>query len=291
MHCAAANPSMRLGRFLFGFCLIWAALYASGAAQGGGVAYGLLALAITVAVAALWEHFAFATPARALLVSLGFGRPTGRSLLAGAVLSAAVLTFYPAYVLVSGTDLTLRSNWLWLAIGLFAYHGLAEELVWRGYAFRRLRRGRTFAAAIRRTIPLIAITHLPIVITNGPVVGLFAIAVAAVTCLPFGYLWERGGQTIWAAAMLHASIDAFKLFEIPGGEAAVLFSISLATVSIFVPLGVLVVGNRFFGRKPSQAGPRRAPKHVSRLCSGVRPGRSRQGDRHHDHQRALAAGS
>jgi len=170
MHCAAANPSMRLGRFLFGFCLIWAALYASGAAQGGGVAYGLLALAITVAVAALWEHFAFATPARALLVSLGFGRPTGRSLLAGAVLSAAVLTFYPAYVLVSGTDLTLRSNWLWLAIGLFAYHGLAEELVWRGYAFRRLRRGRTFAAAIRRTIPLIAITHLPIVITNGPVV-------------------------------------------------------------------------------------------------------------------------
>jgi hypothetical protein len=93
------------------------------------------------------------------------------------------------------------------------------------------------------------------VITNGLAVGLFAIAVAAVTCLPFGYLWERGGQTIWAAAMLHASIDAFKLFEIPGGEAAVLFSISLAMVSIFVPLGLLVVGNRFFGRKPSPGRP------------------------------------
>lgn len=102
---------MRLGRFLFGFCLIWGALYASGAAQGGGVAYGLLALAIIVAVAALWEHLAFATPARALLVSLGFGRPTGRSLLAGAVLSAAVLfsislamvsIFVPLGVLVVG---------------------------------------------------------------------------------------------------------------------------------------------------------------------------------------------
>ena len=250
MRCDGANASMRLGRFLFGFFAIWGALYASGAAGGGSVAYGLLALTITVAVAALWEHFVFATPARALLDSLGFGRPTGRSLVAGAVVSAAVLTFYPAYVLVSGTDLTLRSNWLWLAVGLFAYHGLAEELAWRGYAFRRLRRGRTFAAAIRRTIPLIAITHLPIVITNGLAVGLFAIAVAAVTCLPFGYLWERGGQTIWAAAMLHASIDAFKLFEIPGGEAGLVFSISLAMVSMLVPLGVLVVGDRFFGREP-----------------------------------------
>jgi len=251
MCSAAANPSPRLGRFLVGFCLIWGALYASGAAQGGSVAYGVIALVITAAVAALWEHVAFATPVRAVLGSLGFGRPTGRSLLAGAAISAVVLAFYPAYVLVSGTDLTLRSNWLWLAIGLFAYHGLAEEVAWRGYAFRRLRRGRTFAAAMRRTIPLIAITHVPIVITNGPAVGLFAIAVAAVTCLPFGYLWERGGQTIWAAAMLHASIDAFKLFEVPGGEAGVVFSISLALVSIVVPLSVLVVGDRFLGCTPS----------------------------------------
>jgi membrane protease YdiL (CAAX protease family) len=257
MRFAAASPSMRPGRFLLGFFSLWGALYASGAAQGGGVAYGLLALSLTGAVAALWEHFAFATPARALLGSLGFGRPTGRSLLMGAAVSAAVLTFYPGYVLVSGTELTLRSDWLWLAIGLFAYHGLAEELVWRGYAFRRLRQGRSFGAAIVRTMPLIAITHVPIVITNGPAVGLFAITVAVVTCLPFGYLWERGGQTIWAAAMLHASIDAFKLFEVPGGEAGVVFSISLAMVSIFVPLGVVVLGDRFFGRVRAVAEVRR----------------------------------
>jgi hypothetical protein len=68
----------------------------------------------------------------------------------GAAVSAAGLAFYPGYVLVSGTELTLRSNWLWLAIGVFAYHGLAEELMWRGYAFRRLRQGRTFNAAIVR---------------------------------------------------------------------------------------------------------------------------------------------
>jgi membrane protease YdiL (CAAX protease family) len=186
------------------------------------------------------------------------------------VISAVVLAFYPAYMLVSGTAPPLRSDWLWLAIGLFAYHGLAEELAWRGYAFRRLRQGRTFGAAIRWTIPLIAITHLPIVITNGPAVGLFAIAVAAVTCLPFGYLWERGGQTIWAAAMLHASIDAFKLFEVPGGEAGVIFSISLAMVSLVVPLGVVMFGDGFFGGN-AKAGIRAQGTPVSWVAENTVP--------------------
>ena len=256
---AAAGTSPRRGRFLLGFFLIWGVLYAAGAAQGGGVRYGLIALLVTAAAAALWEHLAFATPARALLATLGFASPTLRSLIAGAAVSAAVLAFYPAYVLVSGTDLPLRSDWAWLAVGLFAYHGLAEELVWRGYAFRRLREGRSFAGAIRVTIPLIALTHVPIIITSGPAVGLFAIAVAAVTCIPFGYLWERGGHTIWAAAMLHASIDAFKLVETPTGSAGVTFSIALALVSLLVPLGTLAFGDRFFARTAATPGAQPAP--------------------------------
>ncbi len=178
------------------------------------------------------------------------------------MVSVAVLSFYPLYVLASGIDLPLRSDWLWLAVGLFAYHGLAEELAWRGYAFRRLREERTFKSAILCTMPLIAVTHLPIVITSGPLVGAFAIVVAAVTCLPFGYLWERGRHTIWAAAMLHASIDAFKLLHVPTGQDAVIFSVSLAVVSLLVPLGVFLLGDRFFG----------APD--PRLVSSSPPGRA-----------------
>lgn len=112
------------------------------------MAYGLFALAATLAVAALWEQRAFGTPTRKLLCSLGFGRPPGRSLVAGAVVAVAVLAFYPVYVLASGNELVLRTSWLWLAIGLFAYHGLAEELAWRGYALRHLRQGRSFRAAV-----------------------------------------------------------------------------------------------------------------------------------------------
>ena len=223
-------------------------MFGAGAALGGGVELGILALAATLGVAGLWEHRAFGTPRNQLLRVLGFGRPASRSLLAGLLISSAVLAFYPAYVLVSQNELPLRSDWLLLAIGLFAYNGLAEELAWRGYAFRRLRQGRTFGAAIRWTMPLLAVTHVPILITSGPVVGSLAIVVAAVTCLPFAYLWERGGKTIWAAAMLHASIDAFKLVEVPTGDEAVMFSVSLGLVSLVVPLGVFVFGDRFFGK-------------------------------------------
>ena len=38
---------------------------------------------------------------------------------------------------------------------------------------------------------LIAATHLPIVLGLGPVIGLTARLVAAVTSIPFGYLYDR----------------------------------------------------------------------------------------------------
>ena len=215
------------GRYLIGFFLIWGVLYAAGAAQGAASLRTARARA-TAAVAALWERLAFGTPRRALLGSLGLGRPTVRSLLAGARGLGRRARLLPALRRSRAAHgLQLRADWLWLAIGLFAYHGLAEELDMARIRLPAASAGPFFGGAIRWTMPLIAITHLPILITNGLAVGIFAIVVAIVTCLPFGYLWERGGQTIWAAAMLHAAIDAFKLLEVPAGQARVIFSLSL----------------------------------------------------------------
>jgi hypothetical protein len=49
---------------------------------------------------------------------------------------ALVLLVSPVMVAVSGTAIHLRPNRPWLLIGVLAFHGLAEELVSRGYAFR-----------------------------------------------------------------------------------------------------------------------------------------------------------
>jgi membrane protease YdiL (CAAX protease family) len=129
---------------------------------------------------------------------------------------------------------------MWLLIGVLALHGLAEEVVWRGYAFRRLRVGRSFPRAAVLTMPLIAATHVPILVTSGPAVGLAAMAVAAVTSVPLAYLYETGRNTVWAPALVHAVIDAFKLVVVPLAVTAG-FSLLVAGVALLVPLLALAV--------------------------------------------------
>lgn len=139
--------------------------------------------------------------------------------------------------------MALRPNWIWLAIGLYAYHGLAEEIAWRGYAFRRLRAGRSFWGAVLWTMPLIAATHVPIVFASGPAIGVGAMAVAAVTTIPLAHLYELGGRTVWAPALVHAAIDSFKLVVIPASATAS-FSFLLIGVSLSVPLLAFVFPRR-----------------------------------------------
>ena len=64
--------------------------------------------------------------------------------------------------------------------------------------------------------------------------------VAAATTVPFAYLWEMGRRTIWAPALLHTTIDTFKLVVLPPGVTVTL-SLVLAAVSATVPFLVLAV--------------------------------------------------
>lgn len=179
------------------------------------------------------------------LTRLGLGRPRRRAVAAAAVLSALVLTVYPVSFALSGDPVRLRSDWVWLLIGLFAFHGLAEELLWRGFAFRLLRQGRSFRSALSWTMPLIAATHIPIVFNVGIAVGVGAMVVAAVTSVPFGFLYEAGGNTIWGPALVHTAIDSFKLVIIPAAALTALPAL-LIVAAIAVPLLVLLVPRGYF---------------------------------------------
>ena len=237
--------------FLAGFGLIWGVMYGVGVLLDG-VRHGLAALAITLAAAVAWEVGVLRTPLGQVGRALGLGRPAASGMITAAAVSAVVLAFYPLYSrLVS--PLHLLPDWPWLLPGLLAYHGVAEEVAWRGYAFRRIREGRSFRAAVAWTMPLIAATHIPIMLTAGPVVGAAAILVAAATCVPLAYLWERGGRTIWPPALIHAAIDTFKLVQPPAGEAAMPFSLGLAAVSALVPF--LAFGDRLFPSNDQRPAP------------------------------------
>jgi membrane protease YdiL (CAAX protease family) len=227
---------------LVGFAVLCAVLFGTSAADASG-RWGLAILAAVLLTAVAVEKLGHRGSTVDVLRRLGLGRPGGRALLVAAAVSGVVLLVFPLTAAISGAAVQPRPDWLWLLLGIFAFHGLAEELVWRGFTFRRLREGRSFWSATWWTMPLIAASHLPIVFTLGPGVGVGAMAVAAVTSMPFAYLYETGGRTIWAPALVHTAIDTFKLVVIPAA-ALTTFSLLIIVVSLTVPLLALAAPRR-----------------------------------------------
>ena len=234
MTTQTATGPFRTLPFLLGFGFLYTVLALLAELDATG-RYGLAILAVVLLATVVVERLLGATGTVAALRSLGLGRPDWRALLVASCLAALIQGVYPLVAGVTGAAFTLRPGWPWLLLGIAAFHGVAEELVWRGYAFRRLREGRAFGAAVLATMPLVAATHIAVVFHSGLVVGLAAMLVAAVTSLPLAYLFELGRRTIWAPALVHAAIDSFKLVNIPA-DAQLTFSLTLSVVSLTVPM-------------------------------------------------------
>jgi membrane protease YdiL (CAAX protease family) len=196
-------------------------------------------LAITAAGGAVFvgHVVALGTPAREVPARLGLGRPRARALVVGTVAGALVVLTYVVGAAALDVDLELRRNWPVVAVNALLFHGFAEELVWRGFAFGHLRRRMTFWRAVLWVTPLIAVTHVPIIVGNGLLLGALAVLSAAVTCVPFAHLWEHGGRTIWGPAVLHGAIGFWQLFERTFPDR---YSAAVICGSIVVPLVVLL---------------------------------------------------
>jgi membrane protease YdiL (CAAX protease family) len=99
--------------------------------------------------------------------------------------------------------------------GLFALHGVAEEVLFRGFAFHNLRIGRTFGRAALLSLVLFGIAHLYLFTNMPPALALFATFLSLASAYPLAYLFERGNNTIWAPAVLHTQVHAISFFVIP----------------------------------------------------------------------------
>ena len=185
-------------------------------------------------------------------------------MVAASAVALIVVAPTAAYVRVAAAPVELRAGWPILMLGLFAYHGIAEELCWRGYAYGYLRRDRSSRGAVNATTPLIAATHVPIMLETGFAVGAVAMVIAAVTCLPLAYLYELGGRTIWPAAVVHAAIDAFTLLEDPAASPALTAVVAVA--------GLLCSFAAFAWRLPS--GRLTSPRSEAPVLAATGGGRS-----------------
>jgi membrane protease YdiL (CAAX protease family) len=124
------------------------------------------------------------------------------------VLSVALTGAAGLYVRAIDPQVSVYPSAVWLALGILAQGGLAEELVFRGYLYGRLRRTRTFWLASSVSIAPFAAVHLGIFLTTEWPIAFAALVLSMALSFPYAHLYELGGRTIWAPALMHAVTQA-----------------------------------------------------------------------------------
>jgi membrane protease YdiL (CAAX protease family) len=182
-----------------------------------GIAVGVLVvLACLIAKRALWgEALSIAVH------TLGLGRPAMRSLYVAVAAGAVLLLTLPAFAIATQAHGTMYPGWRWLLPGLFAQGGVAEEVLFRGYLFGTIRQRYSFwRAAMLSAGPFVA-AHFLLFATMSWPVALAATALAFVTSFPLAHLFELGGRTIWAPALVHFTMQStVKVVEMSGSPTA-----------------------------------------------------------------------
>jgi membrane protease YdiL (CAAX protease family) len=218
------------------FLLFHASAAAFGSDRGQ---YGLLVAGIvTGATIAIESRLTGRRPREAARL-LGLGRPQRRGMVAAGVVCALLLLIFAALRLL-GVAITPLPGGAGLVYGLLAQAGVAEELLFRGFLFGHLRHGRTFGRAVLLSLPPFAAVHTLLFFTMPWPVALAAIGLSLVMSLPLSQLYELGGRTIWAPALLHAVAQgAIKLVVIPESAAVWLPVLWMAAAAV-VPMLVFL---------------------------------------------------
>jgi membrane protease YdiL (CAAX protease family) len=196
-------------RVAIAFVLLYLALDRLAAALGSTRGeWGLVVCPVVLGLAVLAEvRLTRASVGESLRV-LGLAAPSGGALLAGAALSALLLTCLPLLGTLAGVRLELRDHAAWLALGMFAQGGIAEETLFRGFMYRHLRASRTFWRAAGLSALPFAAAHVPLFWSLDAGVALLALGMAIAWSFPLAWLFDRAGGSIWPGAILHAAMQS-----------------------------------------------------------------------------------
>jgi membrane protease YdiL (CAAX protease family) len=242
------DTASRWAGLLAGFAGVFALFHGSAAALGSdrGQA-GVLVCAIVLAAIFLVERTIHGAGIAAAARTLGLGPPRAIGLAVACGVSALLLAI-PLLLRARGAAVTLVPGWWALVPGLFAQAGIAEETLFRGYLFGRLRRGRSFwRAAWLSTLPFVSV-HLLLFFTMPWAVALAAVLLSVALSFPLAQLYELGGRTIWPAALVHAVVQGtIKILDVPGHVGA-WFPIAWMAASALLPLLA------FFAPRPADPG-------------------------------------
>jgi membrane protease YdiL (CAAX protease family) len=204
---------------------------------------GLLVGGLAVAATAAAERLLFPKPLAAVPASLGFGRPTGRAIVAAVAIGAVMSSFFPLFARATGTPVSLRDGWPLLVPGLFAQGGIAEECLFRGYLFGHLRRERSFWRAAWLSVPPFVAVHLLLFMYMPVPVAAAATLLSLVMSFPLARLYDLGGGTIWAPALLHFVAQGAVKIAVVAADKQVVMGVGWMAVCAVVPWAAFAIRN------------------------------------------------
>ena len=212
----------RLLTVLAGYAAAYAALEITASITGDLVnpVNALIVTVVVIVVVILSELFLLRSKLSDIVTFLGLGKPSFKSIIFALTITGALFLCYPMITMITGYEFVIPGDWLWLAVGVFALHGIGEEVLYRGFLFRHLREGRSFVKAAWMGVLFFTLAHVPMIFTLGPFVGGTAVLLAVVSSFPLSWLYEKGYNTIWAPAIVHFAIDTVIPILARGGSNA-----------------------------------------------------------------------
>jgi membrane protease YdiL (CAAX protease family) len=214
-----------------------------------GLIVGLLVLSATIAA----ERLLFGQPVLVAVRTLGLGAPRAKGLVVVVGIGVLLISIVYVFTQATGASLAFFPSWISLIPGLFAQAGVAEEILFRGLLFGHLRRGRSFwRAATMSMLPFVGV-HLFLFFTMPWPIALAAVLLAVTLSFPFAHLYEVGGATIWAPALLHFVIQGTVKVVVVSGDGSWAFPLVWMAASALIPWLSLCVA-RPQGIHPSTPG-------------------------------------
>jgi membrane protease YdiL (CAAX protease family) len=232
-------------------------LSAIGSTLASGVLPGVLGIAATLLV----ERHGDGGSLRQASQRLGISRTNPTQLVVAIVAAAPLAAAYVILFGPLGVSARLVEHWPLQLFKLVVAQGIAEEVIFRGFVFRRLRPGRSFGHAATLSAAVFSLVHLCNLVNGLTPTVLFRIGVslvfAVVLTYPASYLFERGRGSIWGFGVLHVAIDSIDLFR-GAAKPGLGFMLYLGAVLGTVPL--VFLGSRLLLPSSSLRRPASEPR-------------------------------
>jgi len=183
--------------------------------------------------------------ASVVIYKIGFHKTSLKNCLPGIFAAVSLLLMYPAMSLIFGFSIYLSDNWFMNLCGLFLTGGLAEEMFFRGFLFRHLRKNMSFKKAGITSMFLFSAIHLLLFAYMDFYIALFSTMLAIAISIPMSYFFERADNTVWSAAIVHTVIRTIGLVVTVKEEDFMKFTLFWMICCMIIPLLIIILNKNF----------------------------------------------